>query len=140
MPRLAALILILSGLAFIGFGLWFFHDPVGPLAGLGVGGAIDGTAIPVELRAFYGGGEIGLGGFLLMCAMRADWFRPGLWLVLLVNGCTGLARALALVASDGPVLPFFLAALVWEFGLALLAVLALRRVRREDRVASVDPG
>lgn len=126
MPRLATLVLLLSGLSFIGFGIWFFLDPLEPL--LGLGGSIEGSAIPLELRAFYGGGEIGLGAFLLLCAMRADWYRPGLWLVLLVNLCTGLARAFALLGG-GPPLPFFLAALGWEFGFALLAAVALRRVR-----------
>jgi hypothetical protein len=126
MPRFATLVLLLSGLGFIGFGTWFFIDPLEPM--LGLGGAIEGDAIPMELRAFYGGGEIGLGAFLLLCAMRPDWYRPGLWLVLLVNLGTGLARVVALLGG-GPPLTFFLAALAWEFGFALLAGLALRHVR-----------
>lgn len=123
MRRFPVIVLLASALGFFGFGLWFLADPVGALALLG--GGIEGDTIPVELRAFYGGMELGLAAFLVRCAMRPDWRRPGLWLVLLANAGTGLARLAALLAG-GPMIPFFAGALVWEFGFAAAAALALR--------------
>lgn len=127
MSRFATLVLYASGLGFLGFGLWFLVDPVAPLQMLG--GRIDSTTIPVELRAFYGGAEIGLALFLFACARRADWRQAGLWLVLLVNAATGLARLVGL-ATGGTMIPFFAGALVWEFGFAAVAAIALARERK----------
>lgn len=117
-------LLFLAGLGFLGFGVWLLIDPVGGLAQVQIAGQ---SAVGViELRAFYGGLEVGLGAFLLACAARPDWQRPGLWLVLLGNGCIGLTR-LAGIALTGVFTPFFAYALAWELGFSALALLALRR-------------
>ena len=124
MKTLSVWLLVLAGLGFLAFGLWLAVDPIGGLAAVGI--AAVNAAGQIELRAFYGGLEIGLGIFLLLCAARPDWRRPGLWSVLLGNGGIGLARLLAIAAS-GVFTPFFAYALVWELGFAGLAGLALRR-------------
>lgn len=122
--RLSMIVLLLAGLGFLGFGLWLLFDPVGGLARVGIAAArAEGV---IELRAFYGGMEVGLGLFLIACALRADWQQAGLWLVLLANAGTGLARV-AGMAGSGVSSSFLIGALVWEFGFALLAGVALAR-------------
>ena len=123
MPRFPTLVLILGVL---GFGGWLVIDPAGGLAGVDIGAT--SPAGLVELRAFYGGLEVGLGLFLLACAARPAWRVPGLWLVLLGNLSIGLARVYG-IASSGVFNAFFAAALAWEFGFPLLAWLALQRLR-----------
>jgi hypothetical protein len=124
MKTFPKVVLILAGLGFLVFGLWLVFDPVGGLAKVGIAGTT--IAGQVELRSFYGGLEVGLGVFLLACARRPEWQRPGLWLVILGNGCIGLTRLLG-IALTGVFTPFFAACLVWELGFPALAALALRK-------------
>ena len=120
MRPFTVLVLVLAGLSFLGFGVGLWLYP-GTLAKVGIVADAGGV---VELRAFYGGLETGLGLFLLACAACAPWRRAGLWLVLLANAFTGLGRAAALLAG-GEYQPFFGYALAWEGGFALLAAIAL---------------
>jgi hypothetical protein len=124
MKTFPTLLLTLAGAGFLGFGLWLIVDPAGGLATVGI--AAQNPAGLIELRALYGGLELGLGIFLLLSAARPDWRRPGLWAVLLGNGGIGLTR-LAGIALSGVFTPFFAAALAWELGFAALAGWALRR-------------
>jgi len=117
-------LLILAGAGFLGFGGWLVVDPAGGLAIVGVA-AVNGAGL-IELRAFYGGLELGLGIFLLLCARRPGWRRPGLWVVLLGNGGIGLTR-LTGIALSGVFTPFLGVALVWELGFMGLATWVLSR-------------
>jgi len=124
MKTFPRLVLALAGFGFLAFGIWLVLDPVGGLAKVGIAGSTNAGVI--ELRSFYGGFEVGLGAFLLACARQPEWQRPGLWLVILGNGCIGLTR-LAGIAMTGVFTPFFAACLVWELGFPALAALALRK-------------
>jgi len=120
-------LLTLAGLGFLAFGAWLVIDPAGGLAAVQIMAV--GPAGLIELRAFYGGLELGLGAFLMACAARPEWRRPGLWLTALANGGIGLARVAGILAT-GVMTPFFAYALVWELGFAILATacLASRKV------------
>ena len=125
MSQLPPIVLVLAGLGFAGFGLWLVLDPAGMAR-------VDITASApqglVELRAVYGGCELGRGAFLLACAAKPEWREAGLWLVLLANGATGLARVLGIALAGWLFTPFLVGALVWEFGFALLGALALKQL------------
>ena len=127
MRNFSVIVLVLAALGFLGFGVWLVFDPVGGLAGVGIAGTT--PAGVVELRAFYGGLEIGLGLFLLICAARPEWRTPGLWLVLLGNLAIGLTRLYG-IGDSGAFNNFFAAALVWELGFPALAAVALMGQRR----------
>ena len=116
------IVLLLAGIGFLGFGLWLLLDPVGGLAKVGIAGTTPTGQI--ELRAFYGGMEIGLGAFLIACSMRPEWQVPGLWLVLLANGGTALARLLG-IGLVGAFSGFLGWALAWELGFSAVAAWAL---------------
>ena len=127
MRTFSVFVLVLAGLGFLGFGGWLLVDPVGGLASVGIAGTT--PAGVVELRAFYGGLEVGLGLFLLMCAAKPDWRVPGLWLVLLGNLAIGLTRLYG-IGDSGEFNNFFAAALAWEFGFPAMAAVALMGRRR----------
>ncbi|MEO8160882.1 MAG: DUF4345 family protein [Arenimonas sp.] len=123
MKTFPIVVLALCAVGFLGFGLWLLVDP-GALGKIGI--VSTSSTGQIELRAFYGGMEIGLAIFLGWCAFRPEWQQAGLWLVLLTNGGAGLARIIGIVAagSFGTYLGW---ALVWELGFAALAGLALAR-------------
>jgi hypothetical protein len=116
-------VLALCAIGFLAFGLWLLVDPAGALGKIGIE-ARNATAL-VELRAFYGGMELGLGLFLLACLLRPEWRQAGLWLVLLANGGAGLARLLAAVLGGAALSGYLSWALLWELGFAALGGLAL---------------
>jgi hypothetical protein len=124
MKTYATVVLALCALGFLAFGLWLLKDP-GALARIGIDSS--SKIGQVELRAFYGGMELGLGAFLLLCAFRPEWRTAGLWLVLLANGGAGLARVLAIGLAGAGVGTYLGWALAWEFGFAALAGFGLLR-------------
>ena len=123
-------VLALAGLGFLGFGLWFLVDPIGPLAAIGI--TATGAPAATEFRAFYGGLEVGLGVLMVAAAIRPAWRIPGLWLVIATNGGIAAGRLLG-VTIDGVWVPFFTYALVWEVGFAVAAALGLLGGSRPSR-------
>jgi len=123
----ARIVLCLSGLLFVGFGGWMLLRPeaLGAFVKLDAGD----PATLAEVRAFYGGLEIGLGLFLLGAAAIRRAVVPGLVLVLLACGGTAIGRGAGL-ALDGPdpwgMLPF----LTVEVAATLLAAFALIITRK----------
>lgn len=122
-----ATVLALAGLGFLGFGLWFLIDPIGPLAMIGIG--VSGAPAATELRAFYGGVQVAIAALMLYAVAKPQWRTPALWLVLAVNGGIALGRLIG-VAVDGVWVPFFSYALVWEIGFVVLAAIGLRGTAR----------
>lgn len=124
MKTFPTVVLVLCALGFLGFGLWLLSDPAA-LEKIGI--AATSKIGQVELRAFYGGMELGLGVFLLLCAFRPDLQVAGLWLVMLANGGAGLARLLAIILAGSGFGTYLALALAWELGFSFLAALALFR-------------
>ncbi len=122
MKTLSRLLLFTIGLGFLGFGGWLAVSPQTALEPLGIHASEVGW---IELRAFYGGLELGLATFLFMAVWRDDWRRAGLWVALLGNAGIGLTR-LAILAGGGEFTTYFGYALAWELGFASLAGLCLR--------------
>jgi hypothetical protein len=123
MKTFPTLVLALCALGFLVFGVWLLADPVTALGKIGI--RADSATGLVELRAFYGGMEIGLGLFLAACVARPGWQDAGLWLVLLANGGAGLARVLAIVLGGAALGGYLGWALLWELGFAALGGAAL---------------
>lgn len=122
MKILNTAVLAIAGLGFVGFGIAFLFWPGALLTGIGLQ-AVSAQA-NVEIRAMYGGLELGLGVFLL-CCIAASRQRIGLWLTLASYGGLGLAR-LASMLFLGASSPFLIFALIWEGVMAGLAFIALQ--------------
>lgn len=122
---LGKIVLIVSGVIFSCYGLACFLDPELParLAGLAIESG-DGFA---EMGAMYGGLQLGVGLFCLLCAAMPVYTRPGLALLLLGIGCLALARLLSAWDADWMVGGYTWGALVYEILTAGLAGLALKR-------------
>jgi hypothetical protein len=98
MRVLTPLLIGLSGLSFLGFGIAFLIAPRETLALAGV--VTEGAMAATELRAFYGGVEVALGALILACATRPSRWRDGLWLTLACYGAIGATRVVGM-ALDG---------------------------------------
>ena len=128
MKTFAKWVLLLASLGFVGFGAAILVAPAEILGSVGISGTAAGL---VELRAFYGGLELGLGAFLLVAAFKPDWTEAGLWLVAAINGGIATARLFG-IALSGEFTGFFAGALVWEIGFTAAALLHLRGLARAD--------
>ncbi len=119
----ARLVLALAAVPFAGIGLAFLIRPV-PMAehiGIGVGSA---TA-DADLRAVYGGLQLGCAFVLAAAATREEWTRPGLVTLLALYGglaaarfvsyaAVGLPSALGLVLHAGELIGVIFGALAWR--------------------------
>lgn len=123
MRVLIPVLLWLSGLSFLGFGVAFLIAPIATLALAGV--ATEGAIAATELRAFYGGIEVALGGLILACALRPERWRDGLWLTLACYGAIGVTRVFGM-AIDGSDSFFLRFAATTELSFALAAIGLLR--------------
>jgi hypothetical protein len=119
--------LVLSGLAFAAFGLYFLYDPAQVLRLLGVASPSD-AVVRAELSALYGGLELGLGVFFLLAAVRGRWVVPALALQICAFGGLALGRGTGMVTAGvtSPPLPLLLAI---ELLMLALGAIALRRAR-----------
>ena len=120
---MARIIVWIGAIGFLLFGAVIAVAPIDSFAAMGL--AMPDQAIyRIELRAFYGGLELGLGALLIYCALYK--VRSGLWIVIASLGAAGLVRAVA-IAIEGHASPLLWFALATELGLASLAAIALRR-------------
>ena len=124
----ARIVLILVAFGFIGFGMF------GLVAPLALVGAVDITAETAqgrtELRAVYGGLQLGLGVFLLMASSLRSWMRPAL--ALTICSLLGLACARLLgIQMEGGAFPWMLPLAALELGLAVLSVWAWSACRHD---------
>ncbi len=120
-------VLLLSGLSLLAFGIAIARDPLGIMAMADV--FATGAAAAVELRAFYGGLEIALAVVILICALRPERRRDGLWLTLFIYAGIGVTRLIGM-GIDEVSSSFLRVALSVELGIAALAALALYLQRR----------
>jgi hypothetical protein len=122
MPRV---LLWLAAVGFLGFGLAFTLWPL-PMARL-VEIPLPTPTARIDFAATYGGFELGVGAFLVYCALRPARHRAG----LLAAGCAlaGFAtvRALGLLAVPAAPRPVIYYALALEAASAALAFWAARR-------------
>ena len=98
--RFAKLVVLLHAVAYLGFGIAFLLRPAELADFIDV--SVETPAALTELRAFYGGLEIGLGLWLLAALPRGDSVVTGrLAGAALFMACVAGARACGLVI-DGP--------------------------------------
>jgi hypothetical protein len=127
MAMLPRFTLWLAGLGFLGFGIACLVAPLQVLGAAGV--VLSGPIAATEVRAFYGGLQLGLAFCLLLSALRPAYRRAGLLLCLAAYGGIGVARALGM-ALDDVSSTFLWFALAVELGLAGLAAFCLNRLGR----------
>ena len=120
--RLTRIWLVASGAFLALYGLYCLYDPrsVAHLAGMSVR---SGPAV-TELRAMYGGLEIGLGGFFIYCGFRDTRVPLGLMGMVICFGALGLTRTFGLLI-DGMIGGYNISAALYELMTAIIATALL---------------
>ena len=121
--------LALGALGFVAFGAVLLVAPT-LLAVVDVG--VPSAAARSDVRAVYGGVELGLGLFLGACVSRPTWHHAGLAAQCLALGGAVAGRLVSLVLDGGP----NRVSLVFLAVEAAGAVLALAALRVRSRAAS----
>ena len=123
----ARIVLFLSALMYGGFGAAYLARPKA-MAKLTHFELTSPTAV-TEIRAFYGGMELGLAALLVVCAIRPDWAGAGLLALALLSGGTVVARLIGF-AADGSATAFLWKVLAAEVLVAALGIVGLIVLRR----------
>jgi hypothetical protein len=123
----ARLVLRLSALPFAGIGLAFLLFPAAMAAHVGV--SLAGATADHDVRAVYGGLQLGCAALLWLGAARAERVRPALLAQLLLYGGLAGARILGWALAGAPG-PLGLALHAGELAGFAAAGFALRRLRR----------
>jgi len=129
----ADLLLLITALAFLSFGLYGFLRPeIVPALRLYT---LSPTAGPGELRAYYGDFELGFGAFLLAAALTPRYREPAHLAAALTLGIIACGRAIWVARGTEPTAPLLLSAAA-EIALAALNLYAFRRAKRLARNAA----
>lgn len=121
---LSRIYLIAVGALSVAFGIAYLLAPSALTEAANFGTLAPAAA--TDVRATYGGFQMGMGGFLLWSAASEDRIRAGLLLTLLTMGLVLTSRLLGLVL-DGDLNEFHTSALVFESVLTVATALVLRR-------------
>lgn len=125
--NLAKVYLLGFGLFTLAFGFAYLLIPIAMTEPAGFGAL--SPAATTDVRATYGGFQIGIGVFLLWAAQAEDRFRGALLLTALSIGAVLMSRVLGLIL-DGEVNEFHISGLAVESVLTASAVFVLRRTAR----------
>ena len=96
---MAQKILLIAGLAFLVFGVLFLAIPERMMRLVEI--PLDTPTAVTEIRAFYGGLEIGLGAFLIWCCIARERVRTGLWAAALTLAGLAFGRSVGIAAEQG---------------------------------------
>lgn len=126
--RFTRLYLALSGLFLAGYGVYCLIYParVGDITGL----IMSSPAALTEIRAMYGGLELGLGLFFLLTAVLPETARQGLFCMLLCFGGLALSRGAGALLDGTLSDPYNGGALAYETISAVVALIALLMLNR----------
>ena len=119
------LFLIAQILTLAGFGLAYFVRPQEKTANLS-GMLLMAPAALTDVRAYYGGLQLGLAAWLGLALLQGDLLRPALMLLVLLYSALFLARLGGLWLDGGAQQTFNLYAMLFEGVSAALAFWLLR--------------
>jgi len=127
---LSKIVLWIAAIGFTPYGFLCLFDPstATDYAGLSM---TNGDAF-VEISAMYGGLQAGLGLLCLLGALKPNFTRTGLTAVAFVIGGLVIGRSVGFFVGSDPVTSYTYGALVFEWLLTTLSILALRQSRPQD--------
>ncbi|QTN44229.1 DUF4345 family protein [Ectopseudomonas mendocina] len=120
------LLIQIAALALLGLGYFIRPEEMASFSGA----LLMGNAAVTEVRAYYGGLQLGLAAYLAMALLRLDLLRPALTLLVLLYSALALARIAGLWLDGGAQQTFNLYALLIDAVSAALAWWALRGIQR----------
>ena len=110
----------ITAAAFAGFGTALLVKP-DILKRIGI--RADDPNARTELRAMYGGMELGFGAFFAIAALKPEWRVPALTAILLGIGGLGATRIATAISEDADAISYLMAGP--EIAAATMAAIAL---------------
>ncbi len=107
----ARIFLILSALLWLPYGVYCFFDPT--MLDVAAGISFAGPTGSTEIRAMYGGLQIGIGALCALGALRADWKPTAVRTLLVLAGGLFLTR-IGGFFIDGSMSAYTISALAFE--------------------------
>jgi hypothetical protein len=132
--NLSRLALVTAAAGFTGFGAACLVRPKSMLERVDV--RARSAKGHTELRAMYGGLELGLGAFFAAAAAKPEWMRPALLAQALGLGAMAGSR-LAGIVRDRPAGSLMKALVAAELATAALGLVALAKPPREETLAGL---
>jgi hypothetical protein len=123
--RFARVVLFVAGAIYLLFGALFLVQPDRSAGWVDL--QLGSPSARTEIRAFYGGLEIGLALFLAGCAFSSRWITAGLVALATACACTAAGRIVGMLV-DGSSSTIILVSLAVELAIVAVAVVALWRV------------
>ena len=121
------LLIQIAALALLGLAYFIRPEEMASFSGA----LLMGNAAVTEVRAYYGGLQLGLATYLAMALLRLDLLRPALIMLVSLYSVLALARLAGLWLDGGTQQAFNLYALLLEAVSAALAWWALCGIQRE---------
>jgi hypothetical protein len=87
---MAKILLIFNGVLYIALAAWCTILPMKTSSAIGFG--LPNNSAKSEYLVVYGGLELAMGAFFLLCAFKANMLEAGLWFSLLTYGCLMVYR------------------------------------------------
>jgi len=128
----ARIVLLLYGLMFMGFGVAFLLSPL-KMASATAFDLLSPAAV-TEMRAFYGGLEIGLGAYLLVAMAQRKWAGAALQALIAISGGIACGRLFGILVDGTAGVHMLLYLLVEVLGV-VLGILGLGRLNRRHELS-----
>lgn len=129
------IVLTLTALSLLGFGVAFLISPRGMTGDFGI--ALSGTDAVADVCAVYGGFEIGMGLFLLWTVRNTAWLKAGLVAATLSLCGFMCGRIFGIVSEGHPTSATFRLLAVDIAGALLNSVFLFLFLRAEKRAAAL---
>lgn len=122
---LGKIILWISAITFIAYGLACFFAPDLPAGYAGL--VMSNGDAYAEIVAMYGGLQTGFGLFCLLAAVKEEYTKAGLVLLVLCIGLLAIGRLFSTLSGAEAVAGYTWGAMAYEFATAVIAGIALRK-------------
>jgi hypothetical protein len=122
--RAAKIYLVLMGIMSVVFGVIYLVAPANMTDPMGFG--ILAPSALTDVRATYGGFQIGMGLFMLWCCLGSGRLYAGMFLALISVAAIAACRAIGLVI-DGDVIDVLKYTLVFEVVLTVISLVLFLR-------------
>lgn len=134
--RAAKIYLILMGLMSVVFGVGYLIKPELFADPMGFGFAAMEPSARTDVRATYGGFQIGMGLFMFWCARFDSRVYTGMLLTLLSVACIAASRALGMLVLDGSPNDTLKGTLGLEVTLTIITIVLLARMPKPSLSAA----
>ncbi len=116
------IVLIVMGILWVLFGGVGLISPAAVVGGLGI--ELPTADAMTDIRAIYGGLQIGIGLYFFYCSRSAERVRPGLVALALIAGGFGIARSFGILVDGarGGLIFFALTTEIIAFALAWISL------------------